>query len=386
MRVKRAETGHTLFLLQMGRILLRGTKIVPGERMNRLLRLQKQLLPDLMEVMRKRYEIMRHIQLMQPVGRRSLAVALDSTERILRSEVDFLRTQGLVRVDSVGMSLTERGTDLLSEMEPLIKDLFGLTDLEVRLARRLGLKKVVIVSGDADQSDWVKKEMGRSGARMLRQMARPDQVIAVAGGTTVAAVAEMMTPTPSLKSTMFVPARGGLGEAVELEANYIASLMAKKTGGDYRLMHVPDQLSDETRDMLLREPHIQEVMELLREARIVVHGIGEATKMAIRRKSSPEEVAHIQHSGAVGEAFGYYFNPSGEIVSRVRTVGLQLEDLGGIELIIAVAGGRSKAQAIAAVCPAVGIDVLITDEAAARAILEDTEMNGEKPSNQNGLC
>jgi len=382
--MQRAETGHALFLPRMGRILLRGTKNVPGEKMNQLLRLQKQLLPDLLEVMRKRYEIMRHIQLMQPVGRRSLAGALDSTERILRSEVDFLRTQGLVRVDSVGMSLTERGTDLLSEMEPLIKDLFGLTDLEVRLARRLGLKKVIIVPGDADQSDWVKKEMGRSGARLLRQMAQPEQVIAVTGGTTVAAVAEMMTPTPSLKSAMFVPARGGLGEAVELEANYIASLMAKKTGGDYRLMHVPDQLSDEAREMLLREPHIQEVMELLRKARIVVHGIGEATKMAIRRKSSPDEVAHIQHSGAVGEAFGYYFNPSGEIVSRVRTVGLQLDDMGGIESIIAVAGGRSKAQAIAAVCPAVGNDVLITDEAAALTILEEIESRGEKPSNQNG--
>lgn len=367
----------------MGRILLRGTKNVPGEKMDELLRLQKQLLPDLMEVMRKRYEIMRHLQLMQPVGRRSLAAALDSTERTLRSEVDFLRSQGLVCVDSVGMSLTERGSDLLSEMEPLIKDLFGLTDLEVRLARRLGLNKAVIVPGDADQSDWVKKEIGRSGARLLRQMAQPDQVIAVTGGTTVAAVAEMMTPTPGLKSSIFVPARGGLGEAVELEANYIASLMAKKTGGDYRLMHVPDQLSDETREMLLREPHIQEVLALLHQARIVVHGIGEATKMAIRRKSSPDEVAHIQHSGAVGEAFGYYFNPKGKIVSRVRTVGLQMEDLSEIELIIAVAGGRSKAHAIAAVCPAVGIDVLITDEAAARAILGESETSGEEQSNLN---
>ena len=44
--------------------------------MNELIRIQQQLLPDLLKVMRKRYEILRHIRLMQPVGRRSLSSVL----------------------------------------------------------------------------------------------------------------------------------------------------------------------------------------------------------------------------------------------------------------------------------------------------------------------
>jgi central glycolytic genes regulator len=337
--------------------------------MKKLLDLQSQLLPDLLHTMRKRYEILRHLQLMQPVGRRSLASALGYTERVLRSEVEFLQEQGLIRIETVGMQLTAAGITLVAEMEPLIKDLFGLTKLEEELRHHLGLQRVVIVPGDADRSDWVKHEMGRAGARLLKQLARPSQVVAVAGGTTVAAVANMMTASAVLKETTFVPARGGLGEAVELEANYIASLMAQKSGGSYRLMHVPDQLSDDAYETLIREPHIQEVLELVRSARIVIHGIGDAKAMASRRKSHPSLLEQLAQKGAVGEAFGYYFNRRGEIVHRGRSIGLHVEDLERVDCTLAVAGGASKAEAVAAICPVVGRDTLITDEGATRAII-----------------
>ena len=340
-----------------------------GGLMKNLLNLQKQLLPDLLRVMHKRYEILRHIQLMQPVGRRSLSGVLDFTERVLRAEVDFLRTQDLVAVDSSGMRLTESGADLLSEMEPMMKELFGLNQLERDLESCLNLKKVIIVPGDSDQSDWVKKEMGRACARFLRKIAEPDQVIAVSGGSTMLAVAEMMMPSSAFKSTMFVPARGGVGEAVELEANYIASLMAKKTKGHYRMMHVPDQVSDQAYQTLLREPHIQEVLESLKRAHIVIHGIGNAMTMAVRRKSSQAVLDKLQREQAVGESFGYYFNRNGEIVYRVQSLGLKLDDLANAKNIIAVAGGSSKAEAIRAISTKVSRDILITDEGAAKAIL-----------------
>lgn len=342
--------------------------------MKKILEMQSQLLPDLLETMRNRYEILRHLQLMQPVGRRSLASALGYTERILRSEVEFLQEQGLIRVESVGMQLTAAGAGLVVDMEPLIKDLFGLTELERQLHACLGLKRVVIVPGDADRSDWVKQEMGRAGARLLKQLARPNQVIAVGGGTTVAAVADMMTASPGLKESTFVPARGGLGEAVELEANYIASLMAQKSGGRYRLLHVPDQLSGDAYDTLIREPHIQEVLELVRSARIVVYGIGDAQAMATRRKSTPHQLERLKQEGAVGEAFGYYFNREGKIVYRGRSIGLHVDDLERVEFTLAVAGGTSKAEAVAAICPVVGKDILITDEAAAREILANRNL------------
>lgn len=345
--------------------------------MKAFLHMQKKLLPDLLQVMHKRYEVLRHIQLMQPVGRRSLTAALDTTERTLRTEVDFLRTQDLVAVDSRGMRLTDNGARLVADMEPMMKEIFGLNRLEDELQACLNLKNVVIVPGDSDQTDLVKKEIGRAAARFLRKISEPDQIVAVSGGSTMLAVAEMMKPTSALKQTTFIPARGGVGESVELETNYIASLMAKNTKGKYRLMHVPEQVSDQTYEMLLREPNILEVMEFLKKAGIVVHGIGDAKTMAIRRKSNASVLKKLEQEKAVGETFGYYFNRDGEIVERVPTLGLKLDDLEKAEKLIAVAGGSSKAEAILAICSKVSRDTLITDEGAAKAILEIQSLYSE---------
>ena len=337
--------------------------------MKRLLAMQKQLLPDLLDVMKKRYDLLRHIQLLQPIGRRSLAVSVNMTERVLRGEVDFLKRQGLVVTQSVGMSLTEEGRQLVDEMELLMKELFGLGELEQELAVKFGLSEVVIVPGNADQSLAAKKALGRAGANVLLNKARPGDVIAVNGGTTVAAVAEMLTDSPVLKETIFVPSRGGLGEAVELQANYLASLMAKKTGASYRLMHVPDQMSEAVYRSLMNEPNILDVLKVIRRARIVLHGIGDALAMATRRNAPASLIAKLRERKAVGEAFGYYFNRRGEIVHRMQTVGLRLEDVHQAEIVIAVAGGASKGEAIASVCRGGSRDILVTDEAAAQSMI-----------------
>lgn len=337
--------------------------------MRSVLDIQKQLLPDLMDTMRKRYTILHHIMLSKVVGRRTLASSLDMTERVLRSEVDFLKAQGLLDVESYGMRISESGRSLLEAIEPMVRELFGLSELEDRLKERFGMEQAVVVPGDSDTSPYAKIELGRAGAAAVRKMAVREGVIAVTGGSTMAEVAAHMGPSPQLKASLFVPARGGLGESLDFQANAIASTMAKKTGGQYRLMHVPDHLGEEAYLSLIQEPHIQEIVQVIHQARMLVHGIGEASVMARRRKIDSATIESLKREGALAEAFGYYFDASGKVVHRMPTVGLKLEDIQKTEAVIAVAGGRSKAPSIAAVMK-FGCHVLVTDEAAAISILE----------------
>ena len=74
--------------------------------------------------------------------------------------------------------------------------------------------------------------------------------------------------------------------------------------------------------------------------------------------------------GAVGESFGYYFNMKGEVVYSTSAIRVNYEDVKKINTMVAVAGGRHKAEAIYAVCNNNSNRVLITDEGAARAILD----------------
>lgn len=338
--------------------------------MRSVLDIQKQLLPDLMDTMRKRYTILHHIMLSRVVGRRTLASTLDMTERVLRSEVDFLKAQGLLEIESFGMRVSESGRQLLEAIEPMVGELFGLSELEDKLRERFGMEQIVIVPGDSDTSPFAKIELGRAGAAAIRKMAAKEGVVSVTGGSTMAEVANHMSMTPQLKASLFVPARGGLGESVDFQANTIASTMAKKTGGQYRLMHVPDHLGEEAYQSLIQEPHIQEIIGVIRQSRMLVHGIGEASLMAKRRKIDNATMEELKQEGAIAEAFGYYFDVWGKVVHKMPTVGLQLEDIQKTEVVIGVAGGRSKARSIAAVMRFGCGHVLVTDEAAALEMLE----------------
>lgn len=135
--------------------------------MREILDIQKRLLPDLLDTMKKRYTILRHIMISGTVGRRTLAVSLNTTERILRGEVDFLKEQGLIEIEASGMRISYSGRQPLESIEPLVKDLFGLTEMEERIRSHYGLKQVVIVPGDSDVSPHTKKELGRAGAAVF---------------------------------------------------------------------------------------------------------------------------------------------------------------------------------------------------------------------------
>lgn len=333
--------------------------------------IQKRLLPDLLQVLQKRYSILRYIGFMQPVGRRSLAASLGLTERILRSEVDFLKDQNLIFINNVGMSLTSEGKNLLEDLEGFMRELKGIDVMELQLRHRLGIKKVVIVPGDSDQSPMVKADLGKACANWMKNFLVGKNIIAVTGGSTMAAVAEGLTPEHGHNELLFVPARGGIGEDVQNQANTICSNMANNTHSKHRVFYVPDQVSTEIYESLIKEPGIHEVLNLIKSASIVLHGIGDAITMAGRRKTSPDVMDKIQNGKAVAEAFGYYFNEEGDIVHKVSTIGLQLEDLAKIPSVIAVAGGSSKAKAIKAYMKqAPSSTVLITDEGVAKKLLK----------------
>lgn len=336
-----------------------------------LIELQKKLLPDMLLTMQKRYQILRSIRFMEPVGRRTLAQVLGLSERILRSEVEFLNDQKLITIKTSGMTVSQQGLSVLQGLEGIMRDVTGINEMEERLKKELNLQEVVIVPGDSDETPWVKQELGRACAKRMKKRLVGENIIAVAGGSTMAAVADMLTfDFIGNTNTLFVPARGGIGEDVKNEANSICAKMAENTGCKHRVLYVPDQVSKEVYESFVKEPIIKEVLSLIKKANMLLHGIGDANVMAKRRNTKEEDMKIIKDGHAVGEAFGYYFNEAGEVVHKVPTVGLQLDDFSHIEHVLAVAGGSSKAKAIkACMKSATNSTVLITDEGAAKKIL-----------------
>jgi central glycolytic genes regulator len=332
-----------------------------------VVQIHRKLAPELIALIEDRYNILRHVNYSQPIGRRALAQNLGIGERVVRAQVEFLKNAGFLEFSSLGMTITADGEKLLRDSEGYINELHGLDMLEAELANKLGVKQVIIISGDSEADTTVKRELGRAVVNILGQYLTEEMVIAVSGGSTMAQVAEVTSFSAS--KTTVVPARGGLGEQVEYQANIIAAVMAAKLGGTYRLLHIPDGMSEEALDVILaNDANANTVIEMIKHANILIHGIGRALDMAMRRSCDAPIADEIVRRGAVGEALGYYCTLEGKCVYVTSSVGLRLDDLADIGLVIAVAGGRKKAEAIIAVTSAGGQDVLVIDEAAAKAI------------------
>lgn len=349
--------------------------------MREWLEINKRLLPDLMELLKKRYTILHEIMSSDLIGRRTLASSLHMSERVLRAETDLLKSQGLIETETAGMRISEEGRKLVIQLEPLMRELLGMRELEETIREAFGLRQVIVIPGDADASPAVKQELGKAACEVLNRSMGKDDVIAVTGGSTLAAVADQLRSSSARKGNWFVPARGGLGESLEYQANTIASMMAKRVGAQYRLLHVPDLISEEAYQSLKQEPNIQDILSVIRQARIVVHGIGDALVMARRRHVDEATVQALQEAGALAEAYSYYFDRNGHVVHTMLTLGLRMEDISLAEVVIAVAGGKSKGEAITAVLKFGHEDVLVTDEAAANEIVRISGLDvPKKPS------
>ena len=75
---------------------------------------------------------------------------------------------------------------------------------------------------------------------------------------------------------------------------------------------------------------------------ILIFGMGRADTMARRRQLSEEKVSQLLEKGAVGEAFGHYFDINGNDIWESLTVGLSLEGYSKIDRVIGVAGGEDR--------------------------------------------
>ncbi len=334
------------------------------------LELIKKISPETTEIIERRYLILRTISYSEPIGRRSLAGQLNLKERTIRDEVSILKNQGLLNVDLMGMNITKDGKKILEDLHVIYSNLKGIPKLEEKLRELLGIKRVVIVPGNYSENPMVLKEMGKISSKLLKNLIQSKNIVGITGGNTMATVAEEAVPDNIARNMIVIPARGGLGPNVETQANSIAAKLAQKLNGSYKLLYVPDGLEEEALEAILKNEEIKESIEMINNMNILVFGIGRADTMAKRRNLSQEKIQELTINGAVAEAFGHYFDMRGREIWEYKTVGLSLDKFKELRNVIGVAGGEDKAQAIISIATLNKNMTLITDEYAAREILE----------------
>lgn len=337
--------------------------------MQETLKLQQKIVPEMIELLEKRYNILRAIYYNQPIGRRALANMLSLGERVVRTEIDFFKNSSFVTIENSGMYITNQGEEIIHKLQGFIHELKGLSEIEKLIEKKLGLKQVIIVPGDMEEDANVVNELGRTAAFYIKGIIKNGDTIALTGGSTVKKVVDCFPKIHGLKNVMIIPARGGMGKIVETQANTLVANLSNKLETTYKLLHAPDNLSGNALNSLMNESEVKELVDKIHTSNVLIYGIGRADEMAVRRGLEKEQIDELLSLGAVGEAFGYYFNRKGKIVFSTTTIGIRHDDVKKIKNLVAVAGGKNKADAIIAIELSNNSGALITDEGAARKIV-----------------
>lgn len=337
--------------------------------MQEILRLQNKIVPELVEVLEKRYNILRTIYYNQPIGRRILSNQLALGERIVRNEISLLKTQGLIEINTPGMTITKSGEEIVNKLKEFIHEIKGLSELENQVKDILNLRQVIIVPGDIEENPVIIKELGKACSNYVKNIIKDDMIIALTGGSTLKEVIEAFPKQNNFSNILVVPARGGMGKKVETQANTLAASLAEKLNGTYKLLHIPENLSLDILDSLIKEKEIKEVVDCINNADLLMYGIGNAVHMAEKRGASEEEINRLKGLGAIGEAFGCYFNKESKVVSQTTPIGINIKEARKIKIHIAVAGGKNKVESIISTQRNNVNGILVTDEAAGREIL-----------------
>ena len=256
-------------------------------------------------------------------------------------------------------------------------------ELEAQLLSRYSLKAVrVLVSKDRPYEQML-QGLGALAARYVETILKPDDILGMSWGTALYQTARAMHPEQK-KDIKVVQMIGAVGTSDPLiDGPDLARFLADLYGGEYRYLHAPLVVKDPAvRDALLQEDHVRETLELARTANIALVGIGtmipESSSLVRAGYLDAETASRMEQSGVVGGICARQYDINGQILDsdlNRRIIGIELEALHHINQVIGVAGGEAKAKTILGALRGNHVNVLITDDRAARKVLAMDSVN-----------
>lgn len=250
------------------------------------------------------------------------------------------------------------------------------------LARRFGLRDVVLADPDSGAPGATRTAVARAGADYVQKRLRRGMVVGVTWGKTLRELVAALPPG-DIGGLSVVQLLGGLG-AIEEHTTGLAEEMGRVVGARVVKLLAPAIVESEAaRRAIMSTAPVREGFEYFRRMQMALTGIGavaENVPLVERHYVTPEFMRQMRRRGAVGEVLVQFMSSCGEIIPhpRCRVIGFPLEDLPRVPLAIGVAAGPpDKSEAVLAALRGRLLHVLVTDVGTAQRVLELADQDGE---------
>ncbi len=258
----------------------------------------------------------------------------------------------------------------------------GVLNIEKVLEKRFSLRKVHVVSVFSKDSDLIRKAVGEAGARFFVKVVAPGNKVGIAYGRTLYEFVRYVKPSFSEgnRSLSVVQLMGGLSRiSANVFATEIPKRLAEALEAQVYYLPAPAFTRDQvTRDAMLKDESVQATLK--EKIDIALVGIGSVSPNAMLIQTgaiTPSEYQELLSKKAVGDICGTFFDIEGNIIDfsgNDRRIAVSLKDLRKkCPLVIGIAGGLEKTEAILGALRGGFLHVLVIDSLTAEAILQRSE-------------
>jgi DNA-binding transcriptional regulator LsrR (DeoR family) len=256
----------------------------------------------------------------------------------------------------------------------------SFVDLEELLEHKFGLAEVIIARAASDSDESMQSVLGAASALFLESTLKPGEVIGIAPrSATLQSMVEQMPLIWKADACQVVQILGETSASTADEhAHHLVPELAKLVQGQAHLLPAPSLVdSKAAADVLAQDPQIRETMALYERITIALVGIGSVEhsswQAACENRFSIAELQKLEAKGAVGNICLRFYDARGKEVEDMldsKVFGLELHRLKSIPSVVGIAGGKSKHQAILGAVRGRWVNVLITDQYSAEALVQ----------------
>ncbi|MEJ1158458.1 sugar-binding transcriptional regulator [Prosthecomicrobium sp. N25] len=245
--------------------------------------------------------------------------------------------------------------------------------LEERLKARFALDDASVVP-TLPEPDILQQVIGEAAGVMLDPLLVDGVGLGVGWGRTLRAAVRRVTPRRRARSWV-TSLMGGLTRGSGTNTFEVSTEFARALDAECYYVAAPIYVpSVESRSTLLTHYGLAEVMRRAREGSVALVSCGDFTTRSLLATTHivSEVLDDLKAAGAVGDLLGTFLDEYGRPISHPlndRVMALNPQDLKAYPVSILASGGMTKVPVIRGILNARYVRRLVTDEAAAEALL-----------------
>lgn len=261
----------------------------------------------------------------------------------------------------------------------------GLVQFKVRsdFSNRLQLEKDIIEKYKLDDAyivptspNNVNESVAKAAAQYLNERLKENDYINIGYGETVSYTLHYLLSYLD-KKVSFISLAGGVSVYAK---SLVGSSQISRNNSSVDIHLIPAPLimsSKELATELCNEKSIRNIMDMTVSSDYTLVGIGALDTAATIYKEghiTDSDLVLLKRNGAIGDILSQFYDKDGNMINaelHERLISVKLETLKEKKNVIGVAGGPAKIVSMNAAIKSGMIDILITDEESARALMEN---------------